>query len=60
MFNSAGHFIEEHIDPEWKGSWIHVDMAGPATSSGRATGWGVAYLMQLLKEVQEHVVSHKK
>lgn len=24
--SAAGHFIEEHFDPEWKGKWCHVDI----------------------------------
>lgn len=48
----AGHFIESHIDPSFKGDWIHVDMAGPSYKDGRATGYGVAFLLELLKQVQ--------
>ncbi len=49
----AGHFIEEHLDSEWKGKWIHVDIAGPAFKDDRGTGFGVAFLLQLLKELKQ-------
>jgi probable aminopeptidase NPEPL1 len=51
--SGAGHFIEEHIDKEWKENqcnkygegqfmWAHLDVAYPAVdSNGRATGCGV-------------------
>lgn len=26
----AAIFIAEHLAPEFKGGWLHVDMAGPA------------------------------
>ncbi len=46
----AGHFIESHIDEEYKGDWCHVDMAGPdSRSDGRATGYGVALVLGLCK-----------
>ena len=44
----AGHFIEDHLHADWKGKWLHVDIAGPSTSGERATGYGVALLLQLL------------
>jgi probable aminopeptidase NPEPL1 len=47
----AGHFIEDHLDAQFKGKWLHVDIAGPAFNGGRATGFGVAFLLQLLKEI---------
>jgi len=34
----VGHFIEEHLCEDYKGGWLHVDMAGPATRDQRATG----------------------
>lgn len=49
----AGHFIEDHLEKDWKGTWLHVDIAGPAsTSSNRGTGFGVAFLQQLLTLIQ--------
>ena len=40
----AGQFLAEHIRP-FKGRWAHVDLAGPSTSRGRGTGFGVALLL---------------
>jgi probable aminopeptidase NPEPL1 len=42
----AGQFILEHLGA-YRGEWCHVDMAGPAMSGGRATGYGVALLLTL-------------
>jgi len=44
----AGHFIEAHIDANFKGEWIHVDMAGPCTKDERGTGYGVALVLSIL------------
>ena len=44
----AGQFVGNHLG-DFKGKWLHVDMAGPAMSAGRATGYGVALLLHLLK-----------
>ena len=44
----AGHFIESHLDPEYKGGWLHVDMAGPAVNGERGTGYGVGLILSLL------------
>ena len=44
----AGHFIEAHLHPDYKGEWLHVDMAGPATKEERGTGYGVALVLGLL------------
>jgi probable aminopeptidase NPEPL1 len=44
----AGHFIEAHIDENYTGGWLHVDMAGPADKDGRGTGYGVALVLSLL------------
>ena len=47
----AGHFIEDHLAEDYKGGWLHVDMAGPATRdrTERATGYGVAFCLALLE-----------
>ena len=42
----AGQFLAEHLRP-FEGRWAHVDLAGPATSGGRGTGFGVALLCGL-------------
>ena len=47
----AGHFVEDHMDPSYKGPWLHVDIAGPAFKDGRASGHGVAFLYKLLKSL---------
>lgn len=44
----AGHFIESHLHPEYEGGWLHVDMAGPAVSAERGTGYGVGLILSLL------------
>lgn len=60
----AGHFIEEHICGEgWKADaasqfepakfWAHLDIAYPVTNKdGRGTGFGVALLVQIAKELK--------
>ena len=44
----AGHFIEAHLDEQYRGGWLHVDMAGPAEKDGRGTGYGVGLVLSLL------------
>ncbi len=44
----AGQFVGNHIDSDFKGRWLHIDMASPATRSERGTGYGVALLTNLL------------
>jgi probable aminopeptidase NPEPL1 len=44
----AGHFIEAHLDEQYSGGWLHVDMAGPADKDGRGTGYGVGLVLSLL------------
>ncbi|CAB9505507.1 Probable cytosol aminopeptidase [Seminavis robusta] len=44
----AGHFIEAHLDENYEGGWLHVDMAGPATENERGTGYGVGLVLSLL------------
>ena len=34
------------------GKWLHIDMAGPAVSGERATGYGVALLSTLVGLLQ--------
>lgn len=41
----GGHFIETHLDAEYKGEWVHIDMGGPGWKNGRATGFGVALVL---------------
>ena len=45
----AGNFIGENLHPDFKGAWMHVDMAGPAFVDDRATGYGVALVLGLLE-----------
>jgi len=59
----AGHFIEEHIDKEWKENqcnkysegefmWAHLDVAYPAVDpNGRATGCGVPLFIEVAKKL---------
>jgi probable aminopeptidase NPEPL1 len=43
----AGAFVGEHLDAAYEGSWLHVDMAGPATREERGTGYGTGLLLSL-------------
>ena len=46
----AGQFIGNHLETYLNDAgnrWLHVDMAGPSSDNGRATGFGVALLYQL-------------
>lgn len=43
----AGVFILAHLGFDFGGAWMHVDMASPAESGERATGYGVALLAAL-------------
>jgi len=45
----AGQFVAEHLDADWDGAWLHVDMAGPVESEDRGTGYGVALLAELFE-----------
>lgn len=49
----AGQFIANHLDGfmEKGGEWLHIDMAGPASSNERGTGYGVALLYSLVKNL---------
>ncbi len=42
----AAQFIREHLG-SWDGPHLHVDLAAPATSGGRGTGFGVGLLLGL-------------
>lgn len=42
----AAQFIANHLG-SYKAPWLHVDMAGPAMSGKRATGYGVGLLLTL-------------
>eukprot|EP00322_Chrysochromulina_rotalis_P001467 CAMPEP_0115851750 /NCGR_PEP_ID=MMETSP0287-20121206/12641_1 /TAXON_ID=412157 /ORGANISM="Chrysochromulina rotalis, Strain UIO044" /LENGTH=519 /DNA_ID=CAMNT_0003305789 /DNA_START=33 /DNA_END=1592 /DNA_ORIENTATION=+ len=45
----AATFIHEHLHPEYKGSWVHVDLAGPAWIEDRGTGFGVGLALGMLQ-----------
>lgn len=51
----AGLFIGSHLEDgfQFKGCWIHVDMAYPVHSGERATGYGVALLLSLFGQASE-------
>ena len=42
----AAQFIYDHLG-DFKGPWLHVDMAGPVEFDGRGSGYGVALLLAL-------------
>ena len=46
----AAEFVHWHMDGT-DAKWAHVDMAYPAMSSGRATGYGVALLAQSVRDL---------
>ncbi|MCB9676769.1 MAG: leucyl aminopeptidase family protein [Alphaproteobacteria bacterium] len=43
----AAQFVGNHMG-EWAGRWLHVDLAAPAHSGGRGTGFGVGLLLTLI------------
>ena len=43
----AGQFICNNLAKEWKGDWIHVDLAYPAVANKRGTGYGCVLAVQL-------------
>jgi probable aminopeptidase NPEPL1 len=43
----AGHFVEAHLGAKYTGTWLHIDLAGPAFGSDRGTGFGVGLLLGL-------------
>jgi probable aminopeptidase NPEPL1 len=52
----AGHFVEAHLSSEnrnYEGQWLHIDIAGPAFSQERGTGYGVALLNALADSWQK-------
>jgi probable aminopeptidase NPEPL1 len=46
----AAHFVESHLNRDYKGHWLHIDMAGPGTEKEQSTGYGVSLLYQFVKE----------
>jgi len=46
----AAQFVCEHLDSDWDGAWLHVDLAGPSTNTDdRGTGYGVGLLLELFE-----------
>lgn len=43
----AGLFIAANLGFDYRGAWIHIDMASPVHCGERATGYGVALLCSL-------------
>ncbi|XP_064610708.1 probable aminopeptidase NPEPL1 [Liolophura sinensis] len=50
----AGLFIASHLGFDYPGIWIHVDMASPAHSGERATGYGVALMTTLFGKASKN------
>jgi probable aminopeptidase NPEPL1 len=48
--SAAGHFIQDHLHAEYKGKFLHIDIAGPGTHKERGTGFGVGLLYQFVKK----------
>jgi probable aminopeptidase NPEPL1 len=46
--SNAAQFIHNHMG-DFKGRWAHVDIAYPVHIGERASGYGVALLLELLK-----------
>lgn len=45
----AAQFLGNHLDAvSYERPWLHVDMAGPVSRAGRATGYGPALLLTLV------------
>ncbi len=45
----AGQFLADHLGDKFTGQWLHIDIAGPAGIGERASGFGVALLLDLLE-----------
>jgi probable aminopeptidase NPEPL1 len=45
----AGHFVEAHLHKEYKGDYVHVDIAGPGSDGQISHGYGVALLYDFVK-----------
>lgn len=54
MSSLAGHFIESHLDKNFKGEWAHIDIAGPAFRDERATGFGTALLVTIVEHLSKN------
>jgi probable aminopeptidase NPEPL1 len=50
--SAAGVFIHNHIEETGK-PWLHLDIAGPAFRSGRATGHGVALMAEIARRIDD-------
>jgi probable aminopeptidase NPEPL1 len=44
----AANFVAEHLNKDYRGGWLHIDIAGPAWINDRGTGYGVALVLELL------------
>ncbi|KAJ2992017.1 putative aminopeptidase npepl1 [Globomyces sp. JEL0801] len=38
----AGHFVESHLDANYKNDWAHIDIAGPGSKKERGTGFVIS------------------
>ena len=43
----GGHFVEANLAKDWKGKFIHVDLAYPCRDAKGGTGFGVALIAQM-------------
>ena len=50
----AGQFLGNHIS-KYSGDWLHIDMASPAVSAGRGTGFGVGLLLAVSNVLNENL-----
>ena len=47
----AAQFVYSHI-ADLDVPWLHIDMAGPATRSGRGSGYGVSLIAEIVRRLQ--------
>ncbi|MHC4471407.1 MAG: M17 family metallopeptidase, partial [Planctomycetota bacterium] len=48
----AGQFVFNHIS-DLDTPWLHLDIAGPAFRQGRGTGYGVALIADVVRELED-------
>jgi len=49
--SAAAQFIYNHIE-EFDTPWLHLDIAGPAFRAGRGTGYGVALISEITRNLE--------
>ena len=49
LASCAGYFIENNLPKDYKGAWLHIDMAYPVANDRGAVGFGVALIAEALE-----------